>query len=296
MSDYFFIDLGNALISGLMIGSLYAIMALGLTIIHGVVRIFNFCHGGMSILGGYLTFMFLSRLGTGLIVSVGLSCLVMFFFGLFLYRFSIAFLVRKPNWEISSVIFLLGLGILMENLMLQLFGPRVKEIPIFFQDAFEFGYIRINHHDVLLMVLVVMIVLALNLFFSHTWLGRSIRAVAQDLDGSRVVGINANRTLALAFGLAAAVTGLAGILLATKYYLTPQIGWDWMFKGFIIVVFGGLGTITGAIFAGLIMGLIEALITLYGSQPWVWPAWFIIFLVVLLIKPEGLFGRKSASY
>lgn len=296
MSEYFFIDLGNALISGLMIGSLYAIMALGLTIIHGVVRIFNFCHGGMSILGGYLTFLFLSRLGMGLIVSVIISCLLMFLFGLFLYRFSIAFLFRKPNWEISSVIFLLGLGILMENLILQLFGPRVKEIPIYFQDAFEFGYIRINHHDVLLMAFVVIFVLGLNLFFSRTWLGRSIRAVAQDMDGARVVGVNSNRTLSLAFGLAAAVTGLAGILLATKYYLTPQIGWDWMFKGFIIVVFGGLGSITGAIFAGLTMGLIEALIALYGSQHYVWPAWFLIFLVVLLIKPEGLFGRKSASY
>jgi len=296
MSEYFFIDLGNALISGLMIGSLYAIMALGLTIIHGVVRIFNFCHGGMSVLGGYLTFLFLSKLGTGLILSVSLSCILMFLFGLLLYRFSIVFLVRKPNWEISSVIFLLGLGILMENLILQIAGPRVKEIPIFFPDAFEFAYIRINHHDLLLVVFVIVFVMLLNLFFNRTWLGRSIRAVAQDMDGARVVGINANRTLELAFGLAAAVTGLAGILLATKYYLTPQIGWDWMFKGFIIVVFGGLGTITGAIFAGLVMGLIESLITFYGSQLWVWPAWFIIFLVVLLIKPEGLFGRKSAVH
>lgn len=240
--------------------------------------------------------MFLSSAGLGLGLSVILSCIVMFIFGLVLYRFAISFLVSKPNWEISSVIFLLGLGILMENLILQVFGPRVKEIPILFTDAFEFGYIRINHHDVMLMVFVVVFVLGLNLFFSRTWLGKSIRAVAQDIDGAKVVGINSNRTLSLAFGLAAAVTGLAGVLLATKYYLTPQIGWDWMFKGFIIVVFGGLGTISGAIYAGLIMGLIESLITLYGSQPWVWPAWFVIFLFVLLIKPEGLFGRKSASY
>lgn len=296
MSEYFFIDLGNALISGLMIGSLYAIMALGLTIIHGVVRIFNFSHGGMSILGGYLTFLFLTRLELGLILSIALSCIVMFVFGLLLYRFSITFLTRKPNWEISCVIFLLGLGILMENSILQFFGPRVKEIPIFFQDAFEFGFIRINHHDVLLMVFVVLFVLGLSLFFNRTWLGRAIRAVAQDMDGARVVGINSNRTLGLAFALAAAVTGLAGVLLATKYYLTPQIGWDWMFKGFIIVVFGGLGTISGAIFAGLVMGLIESLINLFGSQHYVWPAWFIIFMVALLIKPEGLFGRKSAIY
>ncbi|MBU2646605.1 branched-chain amino acid ABC transporter permease [bacterium] len=296
MSSYFVIDLVNTLLSGLLIGSLYAIMALGLTIIQGVVRIFNFAHGGMSILGGYLTFMFLSGAGFNLIVSMILSCLLMFVFGLILYRGAIVFLVKKPNWEIASVIFLLGLGILMENLILQVFGARVKEIPVFFEDAFEFGFVRINHHDVVLIVFVMVFVLGLNLFFSRTWLGRSIRAVAQDIQGARVVGVNANRTLGFAFGLASAVTGLAGILLASKYYLTPQVGWEWMFKGFIIVVFGGLGTITGAIFAGLVMGLVEALITFYGSQSWVWPAWFVIFLVILLVKPEGLFGRKSASY
>ena len=296
MTSYFVIDLVNALLSGLLIGSLYAIMALGLTIIHGVVRVFNFCHGGMSILGGYLAFMFLSYTGFSLITSIILSCVLMFFFGLILYRASIVFLVKKPNWEISSAIFLLGMGIMIENLLLQFFGPRVKEIPVFFQGAFEFGFIRINQHDVFLIIFVIVFVLGLNLFFNRTWLGKSIRAVAQDMNGAKVVGINSNRTLGLAFGLASSVTGLAGILLVTKYYLTPQIGWGWMFKGFIIVVFGGLGNIIGAIFAGLIMGLVEALITLYGSQLWVWPAWFVIFLAILLIKPEGLFGKKSASY
>ncbi len=296
MTSYFMIDLVNVLLSGLLIGSLYAIMALGLTIIHGVIRIFNFCHGGMSVLGGYLTFMFLSTAGLGLITSIFLACILMFGFGLILYRTSIALLVKKPNWEISSVIFLLGLGILMENLILQIFGPRVKEIPVYFEGAFEFGPILIDHHNLVLVLFVIIFVIGLNLFFNRTWLGRSIRAVAQDMNGAKVVGVNSNRTLGFAFGLASAVTGLAGILLATKYYLTPQIGWEWMFKGFIIVVFGGLGTISGAIFAGLFLGLVEALITFYGSQSWVWPAWFIIFLIVLLVKPEGLFGRKSASY
>ena len=296
MGPYFFIDLTNAILSGILIGSLYAIMALGLTIIHGVVKIFNFCHGGMSILGGYIAFMFFSLVGLGLVVSIILSCVVMFIFGLILYRASIFFLVKKPNWEISSAIFLLGLGIMVENLILQAFGPRVKEIPLFFQGAFEFNYIRINHHDAVLVAFVIVFVFGLNLFFNRTWIGRSIRSVAQDINGAKVVGINANRTLGFAFGLASAVTGLSGILLVTKYYLTPQVGWDWMFKGFIIVVFGGLGNITGAIIAGLTMGLVEALITLYGSQLWVWPAWFIILLTILLIKPEGLFGKKSTAY
>ena len=267
-------------------------MALGLTIIYGVVRIFNFSHGGMSVLGGYMTFMLLNHAGLGLILAIIGSCVIMFFFGLLLYVSSISFLLKKPNWEISSVIFLLGLGILMENLVLQIFGPRVKEIPTFFKGAFELGFVRINWHELSLILSVVIIVFVLHLFFKKTWLGQAIQAVAQDIDGAKVVGIGINRTLGLAFALSSAVTGLAGILLATKYYLTPQIGWEWMFKGFIIVVFGGMGSMIGAICAGLIMGLAEALISLYGSQQWVWPAWFLIFLGVLLMRPEGLFARK----
>lgn len=294
MNSYFFIDLANALLSGVLIGSLYAIMALGLTIIQGVVRIFNFSHGGMSILGGYLTYMLLTSVNLSLIPAMIFSCLIMFFFGLILYKTSITYLFKKPNWEITSVIFLLGLGILMENLILQFFGARVKEIPTFFDGALEIGFLEIKWHDLSLILAVILIIIVLSFYFKKTWSGKAIRAVAQDMVGAKVVGIQSNRTMSFAFAMASAVTGLAGILLATKYYLTPQIGWDWMFKGFIIVVFGGLGTISGAIYAGLIMGIVESLITFYGSQLWVWPAWFIIFLIILLVKPEGLFGKKDA--
>lgn len=268
-------------------------MALGLTIIYGVVKIFNFSHGGMSVLGGYLAFMFLNNIGLGLIPAIICSCILMFLFGLFLYTFSISFLLKKPNWEISSVIFLLGLAILMENLILQIFGARVKEIPTFFKGSLEIGFIHINWHSLSLIFFVIAFVYALDLFIKKTWLGKAIQAVSQDITGAKVVGININRTLGIAFALASAVTGFAGILLATKYYLTPQIGWDWMFKGFIIVVFGGMGSIYGAIGAGLIMGLAEAIIRLYASQAWVWPTWFIIFLIFLLVKPEGIFSKKS---
>jgi len=268
-------------------------MALGLTIIYGVVRIFNFSHGGMSVLGGYMTFTFLTIIGLGLIPAIICSCILMFFFGLLLYVSSISFLLKKPNWEISSVIFLLGLGILMENLILQIFGGRVKEIPIFFSGSLEIGFIYLNWHELSLILFVIFFVYTLNLFFKKTWLGQAIRCVSQDINGAKVVGININRTLGIAFALASAVTGFAGILLATKYYLTPQIGWDWMFKGFVIVVFGGMGSIYGAIVAGLIMGLTEALIRFYASQTWVWPTWFVLFSIFLLIKPEGIFSKKS---
>jgi len=107
------------------------------------------------------------------------------------------------------------------------------------------------------------------------------------------VGIDIDRTFGLAFALATAVTGLGGILLATRYYLMPNLGWGWMFKGFIVVIFGGLGSATGAIYAAFILGLTEAFIGLFLDQTWVWPIWFLIFLGVLVIKPQGLFGGRT---
>jgi branched-chain amino acid transport system permease protein len=283
----------NAIISGLIIGSLYASMALGLSIMYGVVRVFNFSHGGMAVLGGYFTLMFLLKTGTGMIPAILGSVVIMFFFGLLLFRFAITPLLKTPNWEFASIIFLLGMGILLENLTMQLFGPRVKAVPVFFEGHIKFGFVRINWHEATLIVFVIAFVSALNLFLKKTWLGQAMRAVAQQMNGARVVGININKTFGLAFALATGVTGLSGILLGTKYFLTPHGGWEWMFKGFIIVVFGGLGSAVGAIYAAFLLGFTEAFISLYISQLWVWPIWFLIFVGILVFRPQGLAGGRT---
>jgi branched-chain amino acid transport system permease protein len=268
-------------------------MALGLTIIFGVTRVFNFSHGGMAIMGGYFSLLFLTGLGMGMIPAILCSLIIMFFFGLLLFRSMISTLLRKPNWDFASIIFLLGLGILLENMMMQLFGPRVKAVPKFFAGSLKIGFLRLNWHEASLILFVISFVIALNFFLKKTWLGKAMRAVAQDMTGARVVGININRTFSLAFALATTVTGFAGILLGTKYYLTPHIGWDWMFKGFIIVVFGGLGSALGAIYAAFFLGITEAFITLYLSDLWVWPIWFIMFVGILVVRPQGLAGGRT---
>jgi branched-chain amino acid transport system permease protein len=155
------------------------------------------------------------------------------------------------------------------------------------------GFVRINTHEIALIVIVILFVVALNYFIKKTWFGQAMRAVAQDMDGARIVGIDIERTFGLAFALATAVTGFSGVLLATKYYMTPHIGWDWMVKGFVIVVFGGLGSVTGAICAAFILGLAEAVVTLYLGPMWVWPIWFCMFLIILLLRPQGLMGGRT---
>lgn len=268
-------------------------MALGLTIVYGVIHVFNFGHGIFAVLGGYFTWLILSKFGLGIIPSILIALVIMFFFGLIVFKATIHPLLKTPNWEFSTIIFLLGMGILLENLILQAFGPRVKHIPEFFSGSLKIGFVRVNWHEISLIVIVFIFIAALNLFLKKTWFGQAMRAVAQDMDGARIVGISINRIFGYAFALATVVTGFSGILLGTKYYMTPHIGWDWLVKGFVIVVLGGLGSATGAIYAAFIMGIAEALATLYLGALWVWPIWFAIFVIILLLRPQGLARGRS---
>lgn len=286
----------NALISGLISGSLYATMALGLTIIYGISRVFNFGHGMVALVGAYLAWLFVqgaTAAGASLLLGLAVTLVVMFVFGIFLYKFAIGPLLRKPNWEISTVLFMLGLGIMLENILLQFFGPRIKSIPLFVEGTLRFWLVQINWHEVVIIAIVTAAIIGLNLFFKYSRTGQSMRAVAQSVQGAKVVGINIEKIFAITFGLAFVVTAFSGVLLSTKFFMNPHIGWDWMVKGFVIVSFGGLGSTSGAIFAAVILGIVEALTMLYFGASWVWPIWFVIFLAILLVRPQGILGGRS---
>lgn len=282
----------SAIQSGLISGSLYAIMALGLTIIYGVSRVFNFGHGVVALIGGYITWLIVSQSGIGLLPALLISLAALYFFGWFIYRFTVGPLMRKPNWEFSTVLFMLGAGIMLENVILQIFGPRVKAIPPFIEGRLSFGYLQMNWHDVSLIIIVLISVVLLSQFFKRTIIGQAMRAVAQSIPGAKVVGIDIDRIFGYTFGLAFVVTGFSGVLLGTKYFLNPHIGWEWMVKGFVIVCFGGLGSTAGTVYAAFILGIVEAIATLYLGAIWVWPIWFLIFLVILLLRPQGIAGGR----
>jgi branched-chain amino acid transport system permease protein len=137
-------------------------MALGLTIIYGVIHLFNFGHGIVAVLGGYFTWLLLTNTGLGLIPSIFIALVIMFFLGLILFRAAISPLLKSPTWEFSTIIFLLGLGILLENLILQAFGPRVKQIPQFFEGGLRIGFLRVNWHEISLILIVFIFIVLLN--------------------------------------------------------------------------------------------------------------------------------------
>jgi branched-chain amino acid transport system permease protein len=286
-------NLLNTLVSGLVSGFLYAIMALGLTIIYGISRVFNFGHGIVAVFGGYLTWTFLAKAGLPFAVSILCMLPPMYFFGWFVYRYPIRPLMKKPNADFSTVVFMLGLGIMLENIILQIFGPRVKAIPELIEGSIKLGFIKIKNHELALIFIVIVGLIVLTQFFNRTRMGQAMRAVAQSAPGAEVVGINIEKIFGYTFGLAFMVTGLSGPLLATKYFMIPHIGWDWMVKGFIIVAFGGMGSILGAVLGALVLGLAEAFTIHFIKAVWVWPIWFIMFYVLLLIRPQGLVGGRN---
>jgi len=283
----------NTLVSGIISGSLYAMMTVGLTMIYGVVKLFNFGHGLVAVLGGYLAWLLLVQMGIPLVIAVILASVAMFFFGWALFRTTLMPLLKRPDWENLSIFFLIGIGMIMENGMLQIFGPRIKNLPRFIDGRIKLGLLRINTHDLLLIVVVLVIFILIGLYLKKTWTGRCMQAVAQQMDGARVVGINVNRTFALAFALGTAVTAFSGILLATKYSLTPTAGWSWMFRGFVVVALGGLGSVSGSLVAAYILGVAEAFITLYFNTTWVYPALFAIFVIILVTRPQGIMGGRT---
>jgi branched-chain amino acid transport system permease protein len=151
----------------------------------------------------------------------------------------------------------------------------------------------VTYHDLSLIVIAITLMVAVWVFMLRTTLGRAMRAVASSVQGARVVGIDINRVYGITFALAFVLTGISGILLGTHSFMTPGIGWDWMIKGFIIVVFGGLGSVPGAIIAAFTLGIIETMVTLYGGSLWIWPAWLAVFILVLTLRPQGILGGRA---
>lgn len=282
-----------ALWSGIMIGSLYATMAIGLTVVYGVSRVFNFAHGHIAVLGGYVCWLVAVSVGAGLALGVGATIVAMALFGWLVYQFTIRILMKRDEWSFSTLVLTLGMAILIEFGLLEAFGPRVKAIPEFFHGSVSLWFGTITYHELSLLAIALLLMGFVWIFMNRTTIGRAMRAVSSSVEGARVVGIDIDRIYSITFAIAFLLTGISGILLGTHSYMTPGIGWDWMIKGFIIVVFGGLGNVPGAILAAFTLGIIETMVTLYAGSLWIWPAWLAVFILVLTLRPEGILGGRT---
>jgi len=279
----------QSLASGVLMGALYAMIGIGLTIVFGVMRIINLAHGEMVMLGMFAAYLGHKSLGIDPYLSLLLWVPVLFLAGVAVYRFLLARVLS--GGELNTLLYTAGLSLLVANAALLLFSGDYRTLTLGYAvvPLRPFG-IAIPVALAIGFALAVVITTALWLFLGRTDLGRAIRATSQNREAALLMGIDAERVAALSFGLGTALAGAAGVLLAPSLYLYPTVGELVIVKAFVVVVLGGLGSIPGAIAGGLLLGTVESLGAVYVSSTYKDGLGYVLFLLVLLYRPSGIFG------
>jgi branched-chain amino acid transport system permease protein len=279
----------QSVVSGVLTGSLYAMIAVGLTIVFGVMRIINMAHGEMVMLGMFGAYWGYTLWKIDPFVSALLWVPLMFVFGAGVHRL----LLRKiiPSGELNTLLYTAGLSLLIANLALFFWTGDYRTINLAYAltPPRPFG-ISISVPLAIAFAIAILVTTALYVFLSRTDTGRAIRATAQNPDSAALMGVNVGRIDTITFALGTALAGAAGVLLAPSLYLYPTVGEILVVKCFVIVVLGGLGSVPGAIAGGVLLGLVESLGAVYVSVAYKDTIGFVLFLLVLLFRPAGLFG------
>ena len=281
----------NLLLSGITLGAVYLLMAMGLTLVYGVTKVFNYAQGSFFTWGGYIAwFLSVGFLNWNYYLIIPITLVIMFLFGVIFEKAIVLPLRRYPGWEFTVIIVTLGCCLVLDNLILVAFGPLSKTIPNLLEGTFEFGNFAVAKHDLIMLIVGILVFVALQLFLSKTWTGMALRAVSQDNIGARIVGLPLNRMYSIAFGIAGLLSAVAVILLAPRTLLYPQVGWTTLLKAMVVMVFGGLGNIKGSVVAAFALSLAEIFTSYFLGGIWALPLFLVVLVIVLVFKPKGLFG------
>lgn len=282
----------QSLISGILIGGVYALIGIGLTIIFGVMRIINFAHGDILMIGMYGTYFLFTLFHIDPFVSIIITIPLMFLYGAFLQK---VFINRALNaLPQNQILLTIGMGLVMSNTIMLAFTSDYKILSTTYSSgSVTILGISISQPLVVSFAITVAITLALYWFLYKTDTGQAIRATAQDRDAAQLMGINVKRMSIIAFGIGAALAGTAGALISPTYYIFPQVGSVFTLKAFVITVLGGMGSIVGATLGGVLIGVAESVGGVYLGSGWKDVIVFVLFLLVLLFKPSGLLGTSK---
>jgi branched-chain amino acid transport system permease protein len=281
-----------AVLNGVTMGAVYALIALGLTLIYGVLHIINFAHGSLLMLALYAAFFLFALGGVDPYIAIFVLMPVFFALGYALQRFVIH--PASHGRDENILLVTLGLAIIIDDLALWLWTSTTRTI----DTRYSFEVVDLGVALIPLPKAIAFfgaLVLAAVLWWLITWtdLGKAIRAVAREREGARLVGIRVDHIYAMTFGLGTAVVAAAACLLLPTFYVTPQVGYAFVLVAFTTVVLGGMGSFTGALVAGLLLGVVEALCGLYLGESLGQIGIFVIFILVLLFRPTGLFGARA---
>jgi len=275
-----------------MLGGLFAIVAIGLTLIFGIVKIVNFAHGEFLMAGMFVTWLITTRLGLHPYAAVIIVVPAMFFLGALTQKLLIQPLMDAEDSHIQ-IFATVGLSTAMINLALLIFGADIANTPNFgLRSPIEIGPLRVLTGQIFIFIAAITLVVALQLLLKKSQIGRAIRAVAQHRSAAELMGINVSRIYILSFGLGAACVGLAAVLIAPLYPTSSNIGTYFVLTAFVVVVLGGLGSIPGAFAGALIIGVIDAMSGYYIGSDLREAVVFSIFLLILIFQSFGMLGKR----
>ena len=284
----------EVLITGFTIGIVYFLVAVGFTLCYGVGRVLNYSYGSFFTWGAYLAWVLaVGYAGLNYLLVFVIVLPIMFLMGLAVDQVIIRPLRSRPEFEFSVLLATLGLAVFLDNLILVIFGPRTKSLPAFLEGSVKIAGFTLSWQLLAMFIFALVVAVVLFVFMAKTRTGMSMRAVAQDPTGARIVGIPLYRVFAITFGISTMLCGAGGILLAPRFFMTPLGGWTFLVKALIIVIAGGLGSIKGTLYASFMLGILEAIVGWKLGLLWVMPFWFLVLFLILLVRPAGLFGAKA---
>lgn len=280
----------NALVVGIFIGSIYGLIAVGLSLVYGVMRVVNIAHGEFVMLGAFLTFFSWTFLGINPLFSILIALILLFFFGLIIHQYLVDKVIGKPM--LSSLMLTFGISIFIWNTAQAIFTTNIKAVS-YLGGSVSFLGVNISKSYILGFGVAVLLVAALFAFLKFSKWGKAIRATSQNDEVALVCGIDTKKVRTLTFALGAAFAGSAGAVVSMTWFIFPQMGFNYLAKAFAIIVLGGLGSIPGALIGSLIYGTAESLTgqLLDARTSQLIP--FVILATILVIKPSGLFGIRE---
>ena len=288
------------LVNGLSLGSIYALIALGYTMVYGIIKLINFAHGDIYMMGAYVSFFVTTLLGyqegpsfgiffIALIVTMAVCGIL----GMTIER--IAYKPLRHATRIAALITAIGVSYFIEYMMQLFIGAEPMKYPqLLPNNSIHLGPVRITTEQIFIFVITIGLMLLLQFIINKTKMGRAMRAVSVDEGASQLMGINVDSTISFTFLLGSALAGVAGILVGVYYNtMNPLMGFTPGLKAFIAAVFGGIGSVPGAMIGGFFVGLAETMVIAYGSSLWKDAIVYVILILILILKPEGLLGKNE---
>jgi branched-chain amino acid transport system permease protein len=282
--------LAQVVVSGLLAGALYAMVALGLALIFGVMRVINIAHGPMLMLGAYTTWLLFDRFGMNPYLTLPVSAAVLFAVGALLQRTLVVRVVDAP--ELSSLLLTFGVSIALVNVAQLVFTSDLRSVE-FLTGSILLGPVAVSKSRLIACVFAAGITTLAFLFLRATKLGKAIRATSQSREVAMVCGIDVQRIHMIAFGMACALAACGGTLVAVIVAIQPEMGQIWTFKSFLVIVLGGAGNYPGALLGGLLLGLVEQLASLFLTTQLSEAVAYVLLVLALLVRPTGLLGGRQ---